>query len=220
MMKESLLKIYLERQEDFKKIRAKFPDEDMAGPLLMSPNIIYNDQPLPLLIVGQETNGWHYNVDNLELQMEVYEDFNVGIDYYSSPFWNVTRKVEKSLGNAPYSCAWTNISKFDLNHSRSYGVYESEISKVDNLLLKEIPILKPKVCIFFTGPSFDTRIKSIFQTINFVRIPDYTEREFCRLEHSYLPYQTYRAYHPNYMRRAGYEYDFLEFISNLRDSIQ
>jgi len=218
-MRESLLKIYLERREDFKEIRAKFPDEDMAGPLLMSPNAIYNVQPLPLLIIGQETNGWHYNVDDLELQMKVYEDFNVGIDYYASPFWNVTRKVEKSLGNAPYSCAWTNISKFDLDNSRSYGLYESEISKVDDLLLKEIDILKPRICIFFTGPSFDERIKGIFENINFFEVADYNLREFCRLEHSCLPYHTYRAYHPNYMRRMGYENDFIEFISNLRGRI-
>lgn len=93
-MKELLLKAYQNWHADFKSVKAKFIEEDMAGPFLMSPNEKYAQQPFPLLVIGQETNGWGYHVDDLNKQMEVYEEFNVGIDYYASPFWNVTRKVE------------------------------------------------------------------------------------------------------------------------------
>ena len=83
-MKEELLKIYTERQNDFRRIIELLPENDLAGPFLISPNEIYSKQSNPLMIIGQETNGWDYNVDDLEKQMKVYEDFNVGINYYSS----------------------------------------------------------------------------------------------------------------------------------------
>jgi len=214
-MKEQLLEAYKNRHADFKTVRTKFADEQMAGPFLMSPNENYTIQPFPLLIIGQETNGWHENVDDLNKQMEAYEKFNVGIDYYASPFWNVTRKVEKALGNEPHTCAWTNISKFDFDDGRSYGEYETEIASLDNLLLTEINIIKPKVCIFFSGPSFDGRIKSIFPQIEFVTVSGHSSRQLSQLKHPDLPILSFRSYHPNYLRRSGLESEFINFISGL-----
>ncbi|PZF70739.1 hypothetical protein [Taibaiella soli] len=120
-MRNELLSLYKEKQKNFKSIINSFPEDDLAGPFLMSPGEVYRGQPNRLLIVGQETNGWTSYVDDLEKQMGTYEGFNVGIEYYASPFWNITRKVEKALGNEPYSCAWTNLSKFDLDAGRRYG---------------------------------------------------------------------------------------------------
>jgi len=214
-MKEQLLKAYKYRQADFKTVKTKFADEDMAGPFLMSPNDKYALQPYPLLIVGQETNGWGYDVEDLNKQMKVYEYFNVGNDYYASPFWNVTRKVEKALGNEPHTCAWTNISKFDLDGGRSYGEYETAIATLDNLLAIEINIIKPKVCLFFSGPSFDGRIKNIFPDIEFVAVAGHTSRQLSQLKHPDLPVLTFRSYHPNYLRRSGLESEFINFITGL-----
>ena len=61
-MREQLLNVYNERHQDFKDVKNKFPDEDMAGPFLMSPTPIYDQQANPLLIIGQETFGWEYSV--------------------------------------------------------------------------------------------------------------------------------------------------------------
>ena len=214
-MKEQLLTAYQKRHADFKTVRAAYPDEDMAGPFLMSPNEKYATQPNRLLIIGQETYGWDYHVDDLTKQMEVYEKFNVGEEYYASPFWNVTRKVEKALGNEPYSCAWTNISKYDLDGGRAYGEYETTISTLDDVLLEEIKILKPNVCLFFTGPSFDNRIERLFDGVNFSSVADFNQRQLCRLEHADLPALTFRTYHPNYLRRSGQEADFIDFVVGL-----
>jgi hypothetical protein len=212
-MKEKLLEAYQNRQVDFKNVKSKFLEKDMAGPFLMSPNEKYPLQSHPLLIVGQETNGWDHYIDDLSKQMKVYENFNVGIKYYSSPFWNVTRKVEKALGNEPHSCAWTNISKFDVDGGRANGQVETAIATLDNLLLAEIEIIKPDVCIFFTGPSFDWRIKNIFPDVEFKNIPEYSPRQLSQLQHPNLPILTFRSYHPNYLRRSGLESKFINFIT-------
>lgn len=214
-MKEKLLKAYQDRKADFKSVKTQFADKNMAGPFLMSPNDKYAGQPYPLLIVGQETKGWGYHVDDLSKQMEVYENFNVGIDYYASPFWNVTRKVEKALGNEPHTCTWTNISKFDLEGGRAYGECETAIATLDNLLVTEINIIKPKVCLFFTGPSFDGRIKNMFPDIEFATVPGHTTRQLSQLKHPDLPLLTFRSYHPNYLRRSKLEPEFINFIVGL-----
>jgi hypothetical protein len=214
-MKGQLLKVYKQRQNDFKNLIAKFPTKDMAGPFLMSPNEKYATQTNPLLIIGQETNGWEYFVNDLDRQMEAYENFNVGKKYFASPFWNVTRKVEGALGNELYTCAWTNISKFDLDCKRSYGEYATEISTLDDILLGEINILNPKICIFFTGPIFDKRIKNIFSSVQFESVLGFSPRQISQLKHPALPYLTFRSYHPNYLRRSKLESKFINFISSL-----
>lgn len=200
-----LLALYRREHEALKAVPAAHPGEDMAGPLLMAPDERYTGQPHRLLIVGQETGGWHYHVDDPELQMEKYREFNVGEQWYASPFWNVTRKVEKLLGNQPYSCAWTNVSKFDHKNGRAVGRFAASIMSVDHLLVEELRILKPTVCLFYTGPDFDMRLCGIFPGVRYSAVEGYTEREMARLEHVELPSLSFRTYHPNYLRRSGME---------------
>ena len=40
-MKNALLALYTIRQKDFKKVVETFPEDDLAGPFLMSPNPDY-----------------------------------------------------------------------------------------------------------------------------------------------------------------------------------
>lgn len=215
-MNEELLSLYQTRQADFENIILQFKGTDLAGPLLMSPNPTYGVQKAPLLIVGQETKGWAYlHGNDIHKQMTVYEEFNVGDGYYSSPFWNVTRKVEQALGGVPYSCAWTNLSKFDVEGGRSYGKQEQLIATVDDLLVAEISILKPRVCLFFTGPDFDSRIQHIFPGIMYQSVANWPKRELARLEHPDLPVNAFRTYHPNYLRRSGLEPAIIEFIAGI-----
>ena len=213
-MKNKLLNLYTNRQQDFKGIIEKFPEDDLAGPFLMSPNEEYINQANKLLIIGQETNGWSYHIDELDKQMKTYEDFNVGIEYRASPFWNISRKVEKALNNTPYTCAWTNISKFDLDSGRPYGEYETAISKLDDILISEINIIQPNFCMFFTGPSFDQRLRTIFQDIEFIELPNWSIRQFCQLKHPDLPENSFRSYHPKSLRLRYLEDDFIDYITN------
>ena len=217
-IKKELLKTYVNRIADFQHIHELCPD-GKHGPLFMSPAEMYATQPYPFLVVGKETYGWeklNYPVtqEDCSKMMEAYENFNVGIDYYGSPFWNVTRKIEKVLGNEPYSCAWTNISKYDQNGGHPDAEHEKIFSIVDDILADEIQIIKPKICIFCTSHYFDYRIENIFKTVEFLPVDGFAPYILCQLRHKQLPVLTFRTYHPNYLRRSGIEEQFIEFINS------
>jgi hypothetical protein len=144
--------------------------------------------------------------------MKVYEGFNLGINYYASPFWNVIRKIENKLGNEPYTSEWTNISKYDLNNGRPDAKHEGIFSLVDDLLLDEIRILEPTVCMFFTWHGFDYRIKKIFNGIEFLPVNEFKIHQFCQLKHEKLPLLTFRTYHPRYLRINRLENKVIEYV--------
>lgn len=214
-MKNKLLTLYQNNQNRFKEVIAKYPDAGFEGPLLLSPNENYYKQPTKLLIIGQQTNGWESDVDDMQEQMLAYENFNLGESYYSSPFWNITRKLENALNIEPYSCAWTNLNKFDLRGQQPYGEYQDLVSKLDDILLSEIDIIKPDVCMFYTGPNFDYKLEAIYKDIEFVELPNFGIRQFCKLKHPNLPENSYRSYHPLALRRTSkLEESFIEFFKN------
>lgn len=213
-MKEELLHLYQQEQQAFEAVVKSFPHDDLAGPFLMSPLQNYKEQRNPLLIVGQETNGWTYHFQEIEKQMGTYEQYNVGINNGTTVFWNVIRRIENMLDNAPHSCAWTNLSRFDLYGGKPHGKYQKVISKLDNLVLEEIRIVAPKVCFFFTGPDYDKRLTNIFEEIEFIEIPGWNKNQLCLLKHPSLPIYTFRSYHPKSLRLRRLEALFLQTISD------
>ena len=202
---------------DFQHIQDICKDDNISGAFLMSPNENYAKQPFPFLAVGQETYGWDVfsevvTEEECKEMLSFYEDFNTGKGYYATPFWNVIRKIETALGNEPYSCAWTNISKYDQDGGKPDAEHEKLFSIVDNLLIDEIKIIKPKVCIFFTGHSFDYRLEKIFEQIEFIKVDGFDIDRFCQLKHPDLPILTFRTYHPKYLRMSGMEESVIDFI--------
>jgi hypothetical protein len=219
-LRNELLTSYMNRTTDFQRIHELCKESDIAGPFLMSSNEAYPRQKSPFLVIGQETMGWetcNYPItkEECERMMDFYEDFNVGEKYRSTPFWNTVRKIEDKLGNEPYTCEWTNISKYDLDSSRPDAEHEQIFSSVDNLLLDEIRILEPKVCVFFTGHSFDYRIKNIFNGVDFLPVNEFEVHQFCQLKHDKLPLLTFRTYHPKYLVMSGLAEDVIECIGKM-----
>jgi hypothetical protein len=223
-IKSELRKLYIRNIPNFQYIHelVRDPEGDIHGPLLMSPGKKYVQQPYPFLAVGQETFGWErfdYPVSEKECEkmMDYYEGFNVGGNYQhkGSPFWSMIRKIEAAIGNETCSCAWTNISKYDKNRKTPDSELERIFSGIDPLLCDEIKIIKPKICIFFTSPRFDDRIKNIFCNAEFLPVSNNKVSQFCRIRHQDLPALTFRTYHPHYLRRKRLEKQIIEEIGRL-----
>ncbi len=208
-MKKRLESFYLENLAQIREIRLRYKDCDLGGPLLISPSEGYITSKKKIFIVGQQTNGWCCDFDNVQNQMRCYEEFNLGKNYYRTPFWNVFRKIEKAILGEEYCSVWSNFNRYDFEGKRPDGEMEREISKLDYLLKKEIEILQPDICLFLVGHSFDERIKNLFPGIMFESLRGWEERQLARLKHVNLPVYTYRTYHPNYLRRSGLEERFI-----------
>lgn len=213
--RNQLRTLYNQNLQNFERIKHSIKDVGLHGPFLCSPKENYFEAKTKILIVGQETKGWP-NLDiGIEGLMDTYRKFNLGENYTASPFWSFIRKLELHFDLPKYSCAWTNINKYDINEGRPQGKYELEISTVDSLLISEIEILNPDVCIFLVGPDFNFRLKKTFQDIEFEEIHSWKRRQFVKLKHPRLPERSYRTYHPKYLRLSKMEGPVLKHISGV-----
>ena len=191
-----------------------FPDKGLSRPLLMQP-LAYFKQPIKLFIIGQETYGWNCEHDNVDALLEKYTVFNMGEKYYSTPFWNITRKVESVLGIEKYSCAWSNLNRFDQNQGPPTGKILEAVSELDFLVREEIRILKPDICLFYTNWKYDQRIEAQFSRVQFHNIRGLPNSHFTRLIHEALPKLTFRTPHPRTIRIQKWEEAFLNFLGSL-----
>jgi hypothetical protein len=210
---ELLKNLYRKSLQEFKCFTDKFSEDCLHGPLLISLSSYY-DQNTKFMIIGQETYGWAAEYTNINAQISCYEDFNMGENYTSSPFWNITRKVEALFENEPYSCAWSNLNRFDHNGGSPKGNVELEIPKFDQILAEEIKILKPDLCLFYTNHKYDWRLKQIYTGLSLEEIHGLPTKHFCKLSHPDLPLRSFRTPHPKTMRMQGWENDFIGYLSN------
>jgi hypothetical protein len=212
---QTLKQLYEKHLNQFKQFVYTFPTEHFEGPLLMDPSGYYR-QSRRLLIVGQETYGWGCEYDNVEAQLELYRNFNMGEKYWATPFWNLTRKMEDILGIEKYSCAWSNLNRFDHNGGSANGECREkildELSKLDFLIKEEIQILKPDVCLFFTNRKYDHRIKALYPEVQFQDIEGLPGSHFARLTHEALPKLTLRTPHPRTIRTRKWEEALLIYM--------
>ncbi len=184
--------------------------EEMEGPFLIAPNEGYWRSATKVAFVGQETNGWSSERD-IATQMSTYSRFNLGDAYYSSPFWNVIRKLEKALTASTHASAWLNLHRYDQGGTRPSWDNQQILSELDFLLLDELRLLGADVVIFFTGPDYDHRLRSLFQTAQ-RPITTFPLRQLCEIETSSLEGIIFRTYHPNYLRRSGLEEKVIDVI--------
>jgi len=207
-----LNKLYEKHWNDIAKLQSKHPE--LSAPLLIKAPKSYFEQNVKLMIIGQQTRGWDGR--DIGSALKCYEDFNFGEHYYSSPFWNITRKVESALGIDKYAIVWSNLNRCDYNEKRPPMEIENELRILLPVLLGEIEILKPDVIFFYTGPSFDGHIKQAFTGSRFEpAINTFSERKLSRIRHDLLPHHSYRTYHPLYLRLSGIEPRFVEYVKNI-----
>jgi hypothetical protein len=186
----------------------------LSGPILIKISEKYINSEIKLMIIGQQTLDWWQG--NIKRLLNKYEKFNFAENYYSSPFWNVIRKVEKIIRIAPYSIVRSNLIKCDYKKTRPPYKIENELQKAFPVLEDEIKILKPDMVIFFTGPNYDYNLMEALPGTKLIKMNKYNSIKLCRIINSNCPYHSYRTYHPNYLRRSGNESKFLEFIKEIR----
>jgi len=175
----------------------------------------YGHQPIRLFIIGQETNGWSSKYDDIESLLKTYREFNMGEGYYSSPFWNITRKLEDLLSIDHYSCAWSNINRYDHNGREPKGEILKEIRRLDFLVREELSLIHPDVCFFFTNRKYDYRLRELYSGVEMHEVKELPYNHFCRLEHQDLPLHTYRTPHPRTIRTRKWERAFLSVMEKL-----
>jgi hypothetical protein len=148
--------------------------------------------------------------DSVEVLCRGYEAFDFGRLYGKGLLFPAFREVQ---GWPQSGVLWGNLTRcayIDPDSTRKYSILRapSELRDVlvqqqKALLLAEISILDPHICIFFTGPNYDSILSGTFENCKFIACDGYKERQLARLAHPVLPAMSYRTYHPSSLNRQG-----------------
>ena len=203
-----LTELYTKHLGQLIATREQYVDLNLEGPLLMDLDQ-YWSQPIKLFIVGQETYGWNCDYNDISSQQKTYRNFNMGERYYSSPFWNITRKLERLIGIEAYSCAWSNLNRYDYDGGAPTSEFAVKLSVLDYLLREEVQIIKPDICLFYTNRKYDNRLRAQYEGLSFEEVSGLPFNHFCRLVHPDLPIHSYRTPHPKTIRIQSWEEDFI-----------
>lgn len=214
-MEKKLLKLYKKNAKEIKKLGEKFNDLMIVGPILISPPQKYIQQKKKLLIIGSDSSGWSEILPDIQSGIEQYKAHKLGRGKKNSPFWELTRKMEKAFGVPKYASIWVNMNKFDISNALSYTLFIPEMTECDYLLLEEIKILEPDMVIFLTNYINDFRICNAFEGVQFNEELGFKINDLAKLDHVCLPEETYRTYHPNYLKNKELESDLLEMVKKV-----
>jgi hypothetical protein len=209
-----LKELYNTHKNELESVREALPNETLHGPFLMHLDEYYK-QPIKLFVIGQETGGWCFDYKNHAELLKNYKDFEIGKNYKSTPFFNITRKLEQLIGIAPYSTAWSNLNRYDHNGGEPKGAVLEEIKKLDLLVKKEVETINPDICMFYTNRKYDSRLKDLYPGIIFEAIDGLPNNHFTRLIHPELPEYSYRTPHPKTIRIEKWEHDFINTMNTI-----
>jgi hypothetical protein len=181
-------------------------EKNFTYPLLINIFPEYLIAPVKLFVVGQQTRGWQKKTegDAITYLIQRYEHFHLGQRYRRTPFWQACHQLNLKLNpdGPQYGFIWSNLIKIDQNKHRPVAEIEEKVCTAFPVLPLEIQISRPDVVVFFTGPNYDFRLKKTFYGLTFQAIAGYKVRTLARVIHNSLPYNSFRTYHPAYIRRS------------------
>ena len=217
---QKLLKLFESRWEAVNKVYDALQEEEEWAVLHLAcipPN--YEKMKYKILIVGQENNGYGYETE-AKKSMLFTLDFQNGRYYDNAPFFSFPYSFCASINdcdNEEYSkksyLAWVNLKEFSFETSSKKPLNEKAQNIIDNeynILEEEIKIIKPDIVLFLTGPYYDYYIEKQLKGVVFKLVENYGIWQFARVEHKSLPKNSFRIYHPVYLRRSGLENEYLE----------
>jgi hypothetical protein len=183
---------------------------ELSKPQLMMIPDAYLESKIKLMIVGQETAGWGSEAcdpstaEGIATLMTGYSEWDLALHtrYRATPFWQASYAMQRALNpGAPQDgFLWSNVVPVSQRLTETtFGRPTPEISRQSaswGLLRREIEVARPRVVIFFTGPSRDDLLRMMFPQMSLVRLtPEISEV-------NNLPRSTiaFRTYHPRYLR--------------------
>lgn len=182
-------------------------DRGLSAPLFVDASAAFASAPRRLLIVGKQTQLWPprssfaacARPDALDQLLDAYRSFAFGSDRPGAPFWSAAHQVRAAVDplSDRRAMVWSNVIKIDENGDQPSSRFEIWIARF-SLLHREVEVLQPDVAVFFTGPHFDDRLRRVFPGLELQELSPY----LARLRHASLPRDSFRSYHPNWLRRS------------------
>ena len=217
---QKLLKLFESKWEAVNKVYDALQEEEEWAVLHLAcvpPN--YEKMKYKILIVGQENNSYGYETEPKKSMLFTL-DFQSNRYYDNAPFFSFPYSFCASINdcdNEKYSkksyLAWVNLKEFSFETSSKKPLNEKAQNIIDNeynILEEEIKIINPDIVLFLTGPNYDYYIKAQLNGVEFKTVENYNIRQFARVEHKSLPKNSFRIYHPVYLRRRSLENNYLE----------
>jgi hypothetical protein len=194
---EELKQAYRNALPSIEQISAQ--NDGVSGPLLMEVPDSYRRASVRLMIIGQQTYGWPSVTVELDELLRTYTAFDLGREYYSSPFWQASHQVFRAVNpdGPDRAFLWSNLVRVDQHRERPSAEIEDAVSGL-GLLNCELQILKPDAAVFFTGPHYDDRLRQTFPGVRYHELA----QDVVRLQHQDLPAKSFRTYHPRYLWQA------------------
>lgn len=218
---QKLLKLFESKWDVVHKVCNAVKDEELWMVLhLACVPYNYNKMKYKILIVGQENDGWGFQNEAI-LSMYDTLDFLDSKDYNDMrPFFSFPYNFCKSINNLEdikdskkTYFTWVNLREFSFNEAPKTSLGKEAQSIIDNefnILEEEIKIINPDIVLFLTGPNYDYYIKVQLNGVEFKTVENYHIRQFARVEHKSLPKNSFRIYHPLYLRYRKLENEYLE----------
>jgi hypothetical protein len=210
MLNEQLFSLYQASLPNLSKMYRDLDNKnitDYVGPLLLH---CWEEKYLKsrhqLMIFGQETNGWldeYIRTQNdIKKAIEHYQNFKLG-ESYNSLFWQYAHEINLMInGEDNLNFIWNNVNKFGLDgKGRPHPDVLTKEMEQFNIISMETNILKPDVCIFLSGPDYDSDLRRKFPDLQIEPFEDYPIHEAAMLRSSCLPVKSFRTYHPGYGNR-------------------
>ncbi len=205
-MNASLAALYEEYLHNFEQLSKG--NNSLSKPLLLHIPDGYSMSSRKLMIVGQETVGWGEDLPwSVADLMQGYADWDLGANYSASPFWVAAHRLYDRLNpqGPPRAFLWNNLIKSSENGDRPSTAHEAAVCAMP-ILQREIALCQPDAIVFFTGPEYDGRLTETFPGVKYSpTLVAWPERTLATLSHPELPTQSFRTYHPNYLRKSKKE---------------
>lgn len=227
-----------------KEKNLKLPDnEKSTDPLFINVTESYLNADIRLMIFGQETNGWgggEFSEDNELDVIEILIDgdgnnpdcmgyrgfFSEKFCYkYGGQYWNMVKRfiidLQTDNQDKKIDYIWNNLIKMGKKGISFPNYWYDDIIKkyFNNLVIKEIDILKPDFIVFFSGPNYDKYLNDIFGNPLKKLVAGFNEPELCEIEIPNIK-KAFRTYHPQFLYRDNQNRPYSEYLQTIFKEIK